>query len=220
MGGDEFSERYRDKLESDLEEAFNNFRSHNESKNIFKAARTPAVFFGIAVLMYMLSGIFGLFGIYTLANSSNLLMGISLLTLALWAYIRYSGELSDFGSQLDMVADYVWENVSVRRGVKFLFVGLLNLWRRLMIGKRGRRTKNAKPVHCPLSEAAVGGNGGNGGSAQQCGRRGAVADLMVMDSYMRRLRAHSLGSGEDEVRRRGTTRGGACKKTTTTTTCD
>lgn len=154
MGGEEFSERYRDKLEQDLEEAFNNFRAHNESKNIFKAARTPAVFFGIAVIMYMLSGIFGLFGIYTLANSSNLLMGIALLTLALWAYIRYSGELSEFGSQLDLVADYVWENVSVRRVMKGLVFGGFALWRRLLVGRRGG--KSVVERRCLLREAAMG----------------------------------------------------------------
>lgn len=157
MGGEEFSERYRDKLEQDLEEAFNNFRAHNESKNIFKAARTPAVFFGIAVIMYMLSGIFGLFGIYTLANSSNLLMGIALLTLALWAYIRYSGELSEFGSQLDLVADYVWENVSVRRVMKGLVFGGFALWRRLLVGRRKGVVGNCVVERrCLLREAAMG----------------------------------------------------------------
>uniref|UniRef100_A0A1B0D1J0 Uncharacterized protein n=1 Tax=Phlebotomus papatasi TaxID=29031 RepID=A0A1B0D1J0_PHLPP len=107
-----FSEKYREKLDSDLEEAFGNFRAHNESKNIFKAARTPAVYFAIAVVMYILSGIFGLFGLYVFANSANLIMGAALLTLAMWAYIRYSGELSDFGSKLDVLADFLWENVS------------------------------------------------------------------------------------------------------------
>lgn len=37
-------------------------------------------------------------------------MGISLLTLALWAYIRYSGELTDFGVQLDDFASLIWNN--------------------------------------------------------------------------------------------------------------
>ncbi|KAK9739645.1 Guanylate-binding protein, C-terminal domain [Popillia japonica] len=88
MGGDEFSEKYREQLEKDLEETFEQFKSHNESKNIFKAARTPAVFFALAVLCYILSGVFGLFGAYTIANTFNIIMGISLLTLGLWAYIR------------------------------------------------------------------------------------------------------------------------------------
>lgn len=88
MGGEEFSQKYLEQLDLDLEDQYNSFKAHNESKNIFKAARTPAVFFAIAIAMYVLSGIFGLFGMYTFANFSNLLMGIALITLTLWAYIR------------------------------------------------------------------------------------------------------------------------------------
>lgn len=136
MGGEEFTEKFRLQLDSDLEEVFVNYRAHNESKNIFKAARTPAVYFACAVIMYIVSGIFGLVGLYTFANFCNLVMGVALLTLALWAYIRwvsatensttesqtnsqsichtlrYSGELSDFGGKLDEFATLMWENVS------------------------------------------------------------------------------------------------------------
>ncbi|XP_055530377.1 atlastin [Wyeomyia smithii] len=111
MGGEEFSEKYREKLEQDLDESYMTFRANNESKNIFKAARTPAVYFAIAVVMYIFSGIFGLVGLYTFANFANLIMGIALLTLATWAYIRYSGELSDFGVRLDEFANLLWENI-------------------------------------------------------------------------------------------------------------
>ncbi|XP_053687570.1 atlastin [Sabethes cyaneus] len=111
MGGEEFSEKYREKLEQDLDESYVTFKAHNESKNIFKAARTPAVYFAIAVVMYIFSGIFGLVGLYTFANFANLIMGIALLTLATWAYIRYSGELSDFGVRLDDIANLLWENI-------------------------------------------------------------------------------------------------------------
>lgn len=88
MGGEEFSQKYLEQLDIDLEDEFTKFKAHNESKNIFKAARTPAVFFAIAIVMYILSGVFGLFGVYTFANFCNLIMGIALLTLTLWAYIR------------------------------------------------------------------------------------------------------------------------------------
>lgn len=111
MGGKEFSEKYHEKLEQDLDESYVTFKAHNESKNIFKAARTPAVYFAIAVVMYIFSGIFGLVGLYTFANFANLIMGIALLTLATWAYIRYSGELSDFGVRLDEIANLLWENI-------------------------------------------------------------------------------------------------------------
>jgi atlastin len=61
---------------------------HNESKNVFKAARTPAVFFATAVIFYILSGVFGLVGIYSVANICNLMMGVAMLSLGIWAYIR------------------------------------------------------------------------------------------------------------------------------------
>ena len=74
----------------DMDEVFLQFKAHNESKNIFKAARTPAVFFAIAVTMYILSGIFGLLGLNTLSYTCNVTMGVGLLTLVFWAYIRFN----------------------------------------------------------------------------------------------------------------------------------
>jgi atlastin len=76
MGGDEFSQKYLDKLELDIDEAYTQYKAANESKNIFKAARTPGVYFVIAIVMYVLSGVFGLVGLYVFANFCNLVMGI------------------------------------------------------------------------------------------------------------------------------------------------
>ncbi|BES90152.1 Guanylate-Hypothetical protein protein, N-terminal domain [Nesidiocoris tenuis] len=110
MGGEEFSETYKSKLEADMEELFLQFKLHNESKNIFKAARTPAVFFAISVTFYILSGIFGLVAFYTLADLCNLVMGIALLTLISWSYVRYSGEFIEIGENIDTLASALWEN--------------------------------------------------------------------------------------------------------------
>ena len=111
MGGAEFSHIYRTKLEEDIEESFGHFKQFNESKNIFKAARTPAVFSALAIIFYILSGVFGLLGVYSIANSCNLFMGLALLTLIMWAYIRYSGELHEIGILIDDYATFLWENV-------------------------------------------------------------------------------------------------------------
>jgi len=111
LGGEEFCQAYLNKLEENLEEQYNSFKAQNESKNIFKAARTPAVYLTVAIFFYILSGVFGLFGIYAFANFSNLLMGIALLTLTLWAYIRYSGNLRDIGGSIDEMADLTWEKL-------------------------------------------------------------------------------------------------------------
>ncbi|XP_030753840.1 atlastin-like, partial [Sitophilus oryzae] len=112
MGGDEFSAMYKDQLEKDIEETFLQFKSHNESKNIFKSARTPAVFFALAVFFYVTSGLFGLFGLYSLANLCNLGMAVAFITLMVWSYVRYSGELREVGVAIDETANFIWENRS------------------------------------------------------------------------------------------------------------
>lgn len=111
MGGDEFSAMYKDQLEKDIEETFLQFKSHNESKNIFKSARTPAVFFALAVFFYVTSGLFGLFGLYSLANLCNLGMAVAFITLMVWSYVRYSGELREVGVAIDETANFIWENL-------------------------------------------------------------------------------------------------------------
>lgn len=111
MGGEEFSSSYLEKLDLDIDEEFEKFKAHNESKNIFKAARTPSVFFAVAVLFYIVSGVCGLLGLYSVANTCNLCMGVALLTLITWAYIRYSGEMAEVGVKIDDVANTVWDNV-------------------------------------------------------------------------------------------------------------
>ncbi|XP_076165879.1 atlastin GTPase isoform X3 [Ptiloglossa arizonensis] len=110
MGGDEFSQTYMDKLVKDMDDAFLQFKAHNESKNIFKAARTPAVFFVIAATMYFLSGIFDFTGLYPLANVCNFIVSICILTLMLWTYIRYSGDFRQTGELLDETANILWNN--------------------------------------------------------------------------------------------------------------
>ena len=111
MGGEEFSERYRNKLESDLDDLYGQYKLHNESKNIFKAAKTPSVLFTLAVFGYVLSGFFGFIGMYTLADIFNLLMGISLLILVIWGYARYSGDMTAVGDKIEQVTYLLWEEL-------------------------------------------------------------------------------------------------------------
>lgn len=66
-----------------------NYKKHNEGKNIFAAAKTPATLFTLVLILYFASGIFNLIGMIALANLCNLVMGVVLLTLCLWTYIRY-----------------------------------------------------------------------------------------------------------------------------------
>ncbi|OQR70125.1 atlastin-2-like [Tropilaelaps mercedesae] len=111
MGGDEFCERYLHKLMNELDQMYINFQKHNESKNIFQAARTPACLFSVVIFFYISSGVFALFGLYPLANVCNLIMGLVLLALVTWIYVQYSGEMREIGHQIDLVAVQLWMRV-------------------------------------------------------------------------------------------------------------
>ncbi|KOB72517.1 Atlastin [Operophtera brumata] len=57
------------------------------------------------MVFYVASGVFGLVGLYPIANLCNLAMGFALITLVMWAYIRYSGEMREFGVTIDDCAN-------------------------------------------------------------------------------------------------------------------
>uniref|UniRef100_A0A671YR01 Atlastin GTPase 2 n=1 Tax=Sparus aurata TaxID=8175 RepID=A0A671YR01_SPAAU len=111
MGGDEFCQRYQNQLEAELDEAYTNFSKHNDGKNIFYAARTPATLFAVMFVTYLVSGVTGFIGLSTLAVLANLVMGMALLSLCAWAYVKYSGEFREIGTMIDLVAETLWEQV-------------------------------------------------------------------------------------------------------------
>uniref|UniRef100_A0A6Q2YIW0 GB1/RHD3-type G domain-containing protein n=1 Tax=Esox lucius TaxID=8010 RepID=A0A6Q2YIW0_ESOLU len=111
MGGEDFCRRYQEQLEAELDEAFGNFVKHNDGKNIFYAARTPATLFAVMFAMYVASLVTGFLGVNTVAAVCNLVMGVALAALCLWAYVKYSGEFREVGSVIDQVAETLWEQV-------------------------------------------------------------------------------------------------------------
>ncbi|KAM7408463.1 hypothetical protein PAMA_002269 [Pampus argenteus] len=111
MGGDEFCQRYQNQLESELDETYTNFSKHNDGKNIFYAARTPATLFAVMFVTYVVSGVTGFIGLSTIAVLANLVMGVALLSLCAWAYVKYSGEFREVGTLIDLVAETLWEQV-------------------------------------------------------------------------------------------------------------
>lgn len=113
MGGDEFCRRYQDQLEAEMEESYANFMKHNDGKNIFYAARTPATLFAVMFAMYIISGLTGFIGLNSIANICNLIMGLALLSFCTWAYVKYSGEFRDLGTLIDQVAEIIWEQVGI-----------------------------------------------------------------------------------------------------------
>ena len=72
----------------DIDKMLNEYRKQNEAKNIFKTAKTPSVIFSVLVFCYLVSGLFGLFGLYAVANLFNFLMTVAILTLSFWSYCR------------------------------------------------------------------------------------------------------------------------------------
>ncbi|XP_033835423.1 atlastin-2 isoform X1 [Periophthalmus magnuspinnatus] len=111
MGGDEFCQKYQSQLEGELDEAYVNFSKHNDGKNIFYAARTPATLFAVMFVTYVVSGVTGFIGLSTLASLANMIMGLALLALCAWAYVKYSGEYREVGTLIDQVAETLWEQV-------------------------------------------------------------------------------------------------------------
>jgi len=111
LGGEEFSTKYRDQLIRECEEAFGNFKTHNDSKNIFKAANTPITLFVMWSLLYIFSQLSALFMLYPLANLANLLMWGIFFLAATWAYAKYSGEFSQVGVQIEELTAKIWDNV-------------------------------------------------------------------------------------------------------------
>lgn len=111
MGGEEFCRRYQEQLEAELDEAYVNFVKHNDGKNIFYAARTPATLFALMFAMYVVSLVTGFVGINSVATLCNLIMGVALASLCTWAYVKYSGEFREVGSVIDQVAETLWVQV-------------------------------------------------------------------------------------------------------------
>ncbi|XP_020650408.1 atlastin-2 isoform X2 [Pogona vitticeps] len=111
MGGEEFCRRYQDQLEEELDGIYANFVKHNDGKNIFYAARTPATLFAIMFAMYIISGLTGFLGMNSIATLCNLVMGLALVSLCTWAYVKYSGEFREIGTLIDQVTEVLWEQV-------------------------------------------------------------------------------------------------------------
>lgn len=112
MGGEGISAEYRKQLEAEIEDIYVNLEKHNENKDIFAGARTPGVLIIIMVACYILAGFFGLLGLEALAFLVNLVLGITLVTLCVWLYVRYSGDYRELNVEIDKVANILLYSVS------------------------------------------------------------------------------------------------------------
>jgi len=114
MGGPQFSLNYAEQLEKELDELYENFKKHNDGKNIFSSARTPAVLFTVMAIAYVFSGVFALVGMDSFANLMNMVLGMFLVMLCTWIYVRYSGEQRNIGQHIDQAAEVIWDKVIIR----------------------------------------------------------------------------------------------------------
>ncbi|CAG5902019.1 unnamed protein product [Menidia menidia] len=121
MGGEEFCRRYQEQLEAELDEAHASFSRHNDGKNIFHAARTPATLFAVMFAAYVASLVTGFVGISSVAVACNVVMGLALAALCVWAYVKYSGEFREVGAVIDRVAETLWEQRTPRKVFSKLF---------------------------------------------------------------------------------------------------
>nr|XP_021152020.1 atlastin-2 isoform X1 [Columba livia] len=118
MGGEEFCRRYQEQLEVEIDEIYANFVKHNDGKNIFYAARTPATLFAVMFAMYITSGLTGFLGMNSIATLCNLVLGMALISFCTWAYVKYSGEFREVGTAIDQIAEAIWEQRSPRKVLK------------------------------------------------------------------------------------------------------
>uniref|UniRef100_A0A665XFS7 Atlastin-3-like n=1 Tax=Echeneis naucrates TaxID=173247 RepID=A0A665XFS7_ECHNA len=109
MGGQEFCDRYKQQLEMELEEMWQSFTKHNESKNLFSAFRTPAVLFVLVCLLYILSGILLFIGLSTFALVCDCTLGVVMMAMLTWAFIRYTGRYHSVGGAIDQAAGVLLE---------------------------------------------------------------------------------------------------------------
>ncbi|XP_073343028.1 atlastin-3 [Pagrus major] len=113
MGGQEFCDRYQEQLEKELGDMWQSFAKHNESKNLFSAFRTPAVLFVLVCFLYVLSGVLLFVGLSAFALACDCTMGVVMMSMLTWAFIRYSGRYRTVGVTIDQAAGVVLEQATV-----------------------------------------------------------------------------------------------------------
>lgn len=84
-----------------------------KSKNLFSAFRTPAVLFVLVCLLYVLSGVFLFVGLSTFALVTDCTLGVVMMAMLTWAFIRYSGRYQTVGGAIDQAAGVVLEQVRI-----------------------------------------------------------------------------------------------------------
>lgn len=82
-----------------------------KSKNLFSAFRTPAVLFVLVCFLYVLSGVFLFVGMGAFALVCDCTLGVVMMSMLIWTFIRYSGRYRTVGGAIDQAAGVVLEQV-------------------------------------------------------------------------------------------------------------
>ncbi|XP_068922294.1 atlastin-3 isoform X2 [Petaurus breviceps papuanus] len=112
MGGKDFSLRYQSELDREIQELYGHFIKHNSSKSVFSSFRTPAVLIGFIIALYLSSGFAGFLGLDTITQLCNCMLGLLLLSLLTWGYVRYSGQYRELGGAIDSSTAFVLEQAT------------------------------------------------------------------------------------------------------------
>jgi len=110
MGGDDYSLTFVEKLDAEIWESYENFIKVNNGKNLFRSARTPAVLFVLLIIVYVCQEVFQFLYLDAIAKLCGAMLGLIFMTLSIWAYTRYSGNLREIGQSIDELATVTWEN--------------------------------------------------------------------------------------------------------------
>ena len=138
MGGAQLSREYQERLEAQIDYSYASCCKQNNAKNIFNAARTPAVFITLILFCYTFRYILGF--VITIVFLERLLGFItfaSFVMLAVWVYARWSGQLRDVAQIIDYISEFLWDQVHTRVVVLGFVIGYCLLARcslRFMLG--------------------------------------------------------------------------------------
>ncbi|XP_073950970.1 atlastin-like [Choristoneura fumiferana] len=107
LGGQELASSYETQLIKELDEEYKEFSAHNESKKP-RMTGTPVVFAGVALLGWLLSSLGGAV-MWPLGLVGTAVALLALGVLALWAYNRVTGNMSNVANQLDKITGVLWK---------------------------------------------------------------------------------------------------------------
>lgn len=128
MGGELLSQSYQQELENEVNELYGktnkslvvrigtflfveNYKKHNDSKNVFAFSRTPTTFISSMVLCYLIAGLLDTFWLGGLNFIFMFGFWVCFGLLFVWLYTKYSGDHAEVGEYIDHFADVIWNNV-------------------------------------------------------------------------------------------------------------